>query len=142
MSATHFNGPVYSSTTFVGAVSGGNATGTFGSAIDYTTLTADTSLTVGSGGVPIKGIYSGTSAITIAADLAAAEEDLSLTITGVAPGDLVVFSPLDASMETGVGTFAVWVSAANTVKVRVSNLNGSTLTGSTQNWTYVWFDFT
>ncbi len=139
---THFNGPVYSSTTFVGAISGGNASGTFGSGVDFTTLTASTSLAVGSGGIAIKGINKGTASVTIAADLAAAEEDITFNITGVAPGDLVVFSPLDASMETGVGTIATWVSAANQVTLRVSNFAGTTLTGSTQTWTYVWFDFT
>lgn len=142
MSATHFNGPVYSSTTFSGDVSGANATGTFGAAMDYTTLTASTSLTVGSGGIAIKGIYSGTSSVVIAADAAAAEETLSFNISGIAPGDLVVFSPLNASMETGVGTVATWVSATDTVKLRISNFSGSSLSGSTGAWTYVWFDFT
>lgn len=142
MSATHFNGPVVSGNGFSGTVAGGNATGTFGAAIDYTTLTASTSLTVGSSGIAIKGIFSGTTSVTIAADAAAAEEDLSFNISGVAPGDLVVFSPLNASMETGVGAVAVWVSAAGTVKIRISNFKASGLTGSTQDWTYVWFDFT
>jgi hypothetical protein len=45
-------------------------------------------------------------------------------------------------METGVGVLAVWVSAADTVKLRVTNASGSTLTGSTANWNYVWYDLT
>ena len=114
MAATHFSGPVNSSNGF----------------------------TAGDSGVQIKGIYSAAIAVTVAADLAAAEEDISLTITGVAPGDVVLLAPINSAMETGVAIVAVWISAANTVKVRVSNVNGSTLTGSTTNWNYLWFDLT
>jgi hypothetical protein len=109
---------------------------------NFDTVAAGTGLVVGSSGATIKGIYSGTKSIVIAADAAAAEEDITVSISGVAAGDLVLWSPLNASMETGVGTVASWVSAGDTVKIRISNLNGSSLVGSTQNWTYVWFDLT
>ena len=88
------------------------------------------------GGTQITKILKGTVAVTVAADLAAAEEDISVTIAGAAAGDTVIMTPLDAAMETGVGVLAAWVSAANTVKIRVTNASGSTLTGSTANWQY------
>jgi hypothetical protein len=91
----------------------------------------------GSGGTQITKIKKGTVSVTVAADAAAAEEDITLTISGAAPGDSIFLTPLNAAMETGVGIAAVWVSAANTVKVRVSNFNGSSLTGSTSNWQYL-----
>jgi hypothetical protein len=40
-------------------------------------------------------------------------------------------------METGVAIVAAWVSAADTVKVRISNVHTNTLTGSTASWSYL-----
>lgn len=91
---------------------------------------------VSSSGTTLTKILKGTVSVTLAATAAAAEEDVSLTISGAAAGDIVIMTPLNASMETGVGIVAAWVSAANTVKVRITNLHTSTLTGSTQSWSY------
>ena len=93
-------------------------------------------LKVASTGTLLTKILKGTISVTVAAGLAAAEEDVSVTITGAAAGDIVLMTPLNASMETGVGIVAAWVSAADTVKIRISNLSGSTLTGSTAAWSY------
>lgn len=106
---------------------------------DDATVTGDltaATVAVGSSGTILTKILKGTIAVTIAADAAAAEEDVSLTITAATVGDIVIVTPLNASMETGVGIVAAWVSANGTVKVRISNFNGSGLTGSTQNWQY------
>jgi hypothetical protein len=89
------------------------------------------------GGTQISKILKGTVEVTVSALAAAAEEDISVTISGAAAGDIVCVTPLDAAMETGVGLIAAWVSAANTVKIRVSNFSGSSLTGSTANWSYM-----
>jgi hypothetical protein len=91
---------------------------------------------VGSDGTTITKILKGTIAVTISALAAAAEEDISLTIAAATVGDMVLVSPLNASMETGVAVLAAWVSANGTVKVRVGNVSGSSLTGSTANWQY------
>lgn len=91
---------------------------------------------VSSSGTTLTKILKGTVSVTLAATAAAAEEDVSLTISGAAAGDIVIMTPLNASMETGVGIVAAWVSAANTVKVRITNLHTSSLSGSTQNWSY------
>lgn len=80
----------------------------------------------------------GTISVTVSALAAAAEEDISLTITGVAVGDYVDVIPPNSAAETGLAKALCWVSAANTVKVRISNLNAAAaLAGSTANWTYV-----
>ncbi len=122
-------------------------TGPLTGAVTATTAAATTSLTVGASGATIKGIFTGTVAVTIAADANAAEEDLDLTITGVRAGDVVCMAPINASMEQGVAVVAVWVSASDHVKVRISNLAGtggsSALVGSGPlNWNYLWFDLT
>lgn len=88
-------------------------------------------------GTPLTFIKKGTIAVTLAATAAAAEEDVSLTIADATVGDMVMVTPLNASMETGVAIIGAWVSANGTVKVRISNVNGSGLTGSTQNWQYL-----
>lgn len=130
MAGTHFTGAVNSTNGFVGSVAA-------------TTLTASTSAKVGSTGATIKGIYSAAISVVVGTNAAAAETDISLTITGVRAGDLVLLAPINAAVETGVGICAVWVSANDTVKVRLTNLNAAAaLSGSTANWNYVWFDLT
>lgn len=89
------------------------------------------------GGTTMGVSLKGTVAVTIAAGLAAAEEDITVTITGAAAGDIVMVTPLSTAMETGVGIAGAWVSAADTVKIRVTNLSASTLTGSTTNFSYL-----
>lgn len=88
------------------------------------------------GSTAITKVEKGTVSVVVSALAAAAEEDVSVTITGAAAGDYVSVSPNNSAMETGLSIAAVWVSAANTVKIRLSNLNGSGLTGSTSDWTY------
>lgn len=94
-------------------------------------------LKVGSTGSALSVIKKGTVSVTISALAADAEEDITLTITGAAAGDLVALAPNNSSMETGVSISAVWISAADTVKLRISNQSGSGLTGSTATWDYV-----
>ncbi len=93
-------------------------------------------LKVASTGTLLTKVLKGTISVTVAALTAGAEADVSVTIAGAAAGDIVLMTPLDASMETGVSVGAIWVSAANTVKIRMSNLHSSTLTGSTALWSY------
>lgn len=90
----------------------------------------------GSSATTLAMILKGTIAVTLAATAAAGEEDVSLTIAAATVGDMVIVTPLNASMETGVAIVAAWVSANGTVKVRISNLHTSSLTGSTANWQY------
>jgi hypothetical protein len=79
----------------------------------------------------------GSVSVTVSALAAAAEEDIDVTVTGAQVGDVVWVNPTEAAAETGLAVAAAWVSAANTVSIRVSNLHTSGLTGSTENWNYV-----
>ena len=79
----------------------------------------------------------GTVSVTVSALAAAAEEDIDVTISGAAVGDVVWVNPTEAAAETGLSISAAWVSAADTVSIRVSNQSGVGLTGSTENWNYV-----
>ena len=81
-------------------------------------------------------ILQGTVSVTVAALAAAAEADVDVTVTGAAVGDMVNVCPTEAAAETGLSISAVWVSAANTVSIRMSNQSASGLTGSTANWSY------
>lgn len=110
MSATHFSGPVVSAAGFQ----------------------------AGSSGTQITSVLKGTTSVVVGTTAAGAEADLTATITGVAVGDAVTVNPPDASAETGLSVALVWVSATNTVKIRISNLNAvNALNGSTSNWTYL-----
>lgn len=111
--ATHFKGPVVSTNGFQ----------------------------AGASGASISAINSGTVSVTVAALLAAAEADVDVTISGLAAGDAVVLMPPEAAMETGL-MFNCWVGAANTLSIRMTNASGSTLTGSTTDWTYLHLDLT
>lgn len=93
---------------------------------------------INSSGTLLTKILKGTVSVTLAATAAAAEEDVTLTITGAAAGDIVILTPLNAAMETGVAVIGAWVSAADTVKVRISNVNAAaSLVGSTALWSYL-----
>lgn len=95
-------------------------------------------LALGSSGTVLTKWLKGTVAVTISALAAAAEEDITVTVTGAAAGDMVLVTPLAAAMETGVAVIGTWVSAADTVKIRVSNVNAAAgLTGSTTNFSYL-----
>lgn len=115
--ATHFKGPVVSENGFVAGTAASAAT--------------------------VKAVNSGTVSVNPGTLAAGAELDISVTITGVAAGDIVQVMPPNAAAETGLSVALVWVSAANTVKIRVSNLNAvAALAGGAQSWTYLWTDLT
>lgn len=81
-------------------------------------------------------ILKGTVSVTVAALAAAAEADVDVTVTGAQLGDNVVISPAaDATAETGL-MWNAWVSATDTVTIRMTNASGSGLTGSTADWAY------
>lgn len=159
MAATHFKGPVISPGGFVGPVTGaitgnitgnltGNVTGNLsgnqsGGSVSATTLSASTSLSVGASPATIKKIGSGSVSVDAGTLAAQTALDVSLNIPGVAAGDIVQLMPANASMEAGLAIAAVWISAADTVKVRLFNNNAAAaLVGGAQNWTYLWTDLT
>lgn len=110
MSATHFSGPVVSAAGFQ----------------------------AGTTGTQLTKIVKGTTSVVVGTTAAGAEADITATVTGAAAGDLVKLTPPAAAAETGLSVALVWVSAANTITIRISNLNASNaLVGSTTNWTYL-----
>lgn len=101
------------------------------------TVKATSGLAAGSDGTTITKILKGTVSVVISALAAAAEEDKDVTITGAAAGDIVVVTPLEATMETGVAILGAWVVSADTVTIRIGNTHTSSLTGSTTNFSYL-----
>lgn len=124
MANTTFKGPVISQNGFTGNITGD---------VTATTVAATTSATVG-GGTAITRIQKSTVSVVVGTLAAAAEADVDVTVTGAAVGDSVVVTPLDATAETGL-MWQAWVASANTVTIRMTNLNDSAaLNGSTSNW--------
>ena len=101
------------------------------------TLVANSGIKAGSAGTLLTRMVKGTVSVTVSALGAGAEETISVTISGAAAGDIVMVCPTDAAAETGLGIIGAWASAADTVKIRVSNFHTSSLTGSTANWSYL-----
>lgn len=94
MAATHFSGPVVSDNGFV----------------------------VGSGATVSK-LLSASAALDFGSISAAAQADLTITVTGAAAGDEVILA-LPAAPAAGI-VFNAFVSAANTVTVRASNISAA-----------------
>lgn len=80
---------------------------------------SDNGFIVGSG-ASVTGILRGSASLDFASIAAAASADLTITVTGAAVGDAVV-GALPAAPAAGL-VFNVFVSAANTVTVRASNI--------------------
>ncbi len=83
-------------------------------------------------------VIKSTVSVTVSALAAAAEEDIDVTVTGAAVGDMVWVNPTEAAAETGLAVLGCWVSAADTVTIRVGNTHTAGLTGSTESWKYMW----
>ena len=64
-------------------------------------------------------------------------QDKTVTVTGSAVGDTVVVNPPDGALldtTTKHAVIGAWVSAANTVKIRVHNLGTVALAPTAGNW--------
>jgi len=91
---------------------------------------------VGSDGTQITKILKGTVSVDPASLADAAEADTSITITGAALGDTVILNPPAAGLTAGILICGAWVSAANTVKVRLANASGGTVDEAAGTWSY------
>jgi hypothetical protein len=77
------------------------------------------------------------SAETVSALAAGAEETLDITDSDAAVGDLVLVNPSNAGAESSLGIVAAWVSAAGTIKVRITNVHAAdALTGGSRTFYY------
>lgn len=77
---------------------------------------------------PKKGPYEVT--VTPTAMTTTQQQDSSFTVNGITTDDMIHVS--FPSLETGVVLSHYWVSAANTIKVRMYNPTGSTITPAAQ----------
>lgn len=91
-------------------------------------------LVVGDGGTVIKSIKTGTIDCDPANAAAAGAFETSLTISGVAAGDIVIFEP-PASLEANLVYSGARVSAADTVQLRLAAL--AAVNGASRTWRYI-----
>lgn len=93
-------------------------------------ITAEGGVKEGSSGTLVTQRLKGTASITLGSLAAGAEADKTFTATGAATGDAVHVNYGDASPATGLTIEGAVVSAANTVKVRISNQNATAALGT------------
>ena len=94
------------------------------------------------GGTSILKMQSGTFVLDIASIAASISAEQTVTITGVAVGDLVIVMGPDAGLSVAVAITQAFVSAADTVKFRVVNPSIGALDPASATFRYFWFDLT
>lgn len=98
---------------------------------------SDAGFIIGSSGSTLSVALSGTVSINPASLAAGASADESVTISGVAVNDRVILNPPTAGLTAGLHITGVWVSAANTVKVRLYNSTGGAIDEAAGTWSYL-----
>jgi hypothetical protein len=88
------------------------------------TLLACGSIRLGTGAT-VQAILSATATLDFASIAASSFADLTITVTGAVSGDTVIVNPIAGSATTDV-VYTGWVSAANTVTIRASNVSSTT----------------
>jgi len=84
------------------------------------------------GGTTITKHLSATSSLSFASLATSSCDQKTIAVTGAAPGD-TVYVGATSSIETGL-LWSAFISAANTVTVRICNVTGPTLTPATSTW--------
>lgn len=110
----------------INVTGGGGITGADASLagiVDIDVLSVGNGLTVGSGGVAVQKILWATATLDFPSIAAGGQQELTVTVTGAAVGDVVCLG-LPAAPAAGID-FTAYVSAANTAKVRAVNPTGS-----------------
>ena len=87
--------------------------------------TSTGSLAISTTGTPCDGMWSATATLDFGSIAAAAQADLTITVTGASTGDSVSLG-LPASPTAGI-VFNAFVSAANTVKIRATNITAAAI---------------
>lgn len=123
MGASHVSGPLTSAAGFVGDVTG-NATGNI----------ASSSVNIGGGGA-LSYVKKATVSVDLASISTLAVVETSVTVTGAATGDAVIATP-PAALAAGLMVVGAFVSAANTVKLRVYNSTGGSIDEAAANWVF------
>lgn len=123
MGATHFSGAVISTAGFEGAVTG-----------TVTGAVVSSSVNIGSGGA-LTYVSKSTVSVDLASIAAGATAEATVTVTGAAAGDAVIANP-PATIAAGLGVVGAYVSAANTVKLRVHNSTAGAIDEAAANWVF------
>lgn len=100
-------------------------------------LSATGGLQAGSFGTLLTQIKKGTVSVDVTSLNTVTSADITVTLTGAATGDLVILHPPATAMTAGLLVCQAFVSAANTVKVRVYNASGETIDEAAATWTYL-----
>ena len=104
----------------------------FARARDWTGIQTFTNgLAIGSGAT-IDDVLTATATLDFASIAAGASETLTITVTGAAVGDAAIASA-PAGFEDGL-VICCWVSAANTVSVRVHNVSAGAIDPASGTW--------
>lgn len=98
---------------------------------------ADAGLAAGESGTLVTFIEKGTVSVDLGNITAGTSADTSVTVTGAATGDTVVMCPPATAMTTGLVVGQAWVSAADTVKIRVYNESAGDIDEAAADWTYL-----
>lgn len=128
MANSHTPGSLAAAGGFVGNLTG-NVTGNIAG-----------NLTAGASTVALTLVKTGTVAVDPASLLTATLNETAVTITGAAVGDIVIMNPPSA-LEATLAFAGAYVSATNTVKVRLANISAGTVDGASASWTYTLLRF-
>lgn len=92
------------------------------------------------GGTTIKKITAATVAVDPGSISATSTEAVTVTVTGAAVGDIVVFQP--PALNDDLIFSGANVTAANTVTLYIYNPTGGAIDDTEKTWTYLWIDVT
>ena len=81
-------------------------------------------------------VLRGTVSVDIPSLATTVSADVSVTIAGAVAGDSVVMNPPTAGLTAGLQIEGAWVSAANTVDVRIRNSSGGTIDEAAGTWSF------
>lgn len=98
-------------------------------------------LTIGVGGTAMKKYKKGSVVVNPTSVGAASVLEVTVTITGVAVGDIVALIP-PAALEANLLVGAAVVTAADTVKFRIANPTAGAIDPASATWAYTWIDLT
>lgn len=131
MAASHLSGPLTSTNGFVGAVTGAVTGDTAGV---HTGGVVSSSVNIGSGGALtfVKKVAVSVNPASIAT-VTLAEE--TVTVTGAVAGDAVIVNP-PTTLDAGIAVVGAFVSAADTVKLRLYNSTGGGVDIAAANWVF------
>jgi len=80
---------------------------------------------IGSSGTELTKILKGTVTVNLASIALAAVADNTVTLTGAAVGDTLIVNAPASAQEAGLVVAQAWVSATDTIKIRVHNAAGT-----------------